>query len=354
MTLIMGLNFSHKLYLAGDTRVTRTEPGKEPISIDNIAKIVPIWGKQILGQAFYDKNTIALAVAGDLHFASFIKEKVTNALNKKELNSNIRVFSTQIKEYLRTATDEWLLDHEYSNCALIFAGMNLRARKKISQEKLDELLAQHEQQREKDKPSRDRFIKEVLPTNPTWQAMEAKLLQQRGKGVEEMIKEGDIPKISPWIQKAIDEKTNEIDMPDSLIIGIEIKPHQGIFNQQEAEWGEFIAYGAGLTKNDLNQSMMAVLEFSHIKEEDNPRLLEGAILTSEILDTAKNKKIGSIGGTVLLYSLEMDGQMRISGKDVKFNNPGEPISLKLMGQDVPLIMFHQYPKIPKGPETMEM
>ncbi len=342
MTLVVGLNFSHKLYLAGDTRVTR-DNGQSRQYIENILKVVPLWGKEILDQKFFDNNSISLAVAGNVSLASYLYEKIRTALNNREISSDIRTFSEQILDLIQKMVDIWLKDNPHANCALLFSGMVQDRHKRISKQKLSELIDLYNERVAQDKPSREKFIKEILPNDPTWQAIDQKMRMEAGKSVVESLEEGDKPIISKWIQDAIDKNSDEIEMPDSLVLGIEIRTRAGVLKEEVAEWGEFIAYGASLTKDDLPKDLLAALELSHVKDETKgPHLFEAALISQSISDTAKKKGIQSIGGTVVLLTTLSNGKMLIQGKDLK-QQDGKFV-LELYNRIVPLIPFHKFPK----------
>jgi hypothetical protein len=339
MTLIIGLNFSNKLYLAGDTRLSRSVGTNEPIRIDNILKLSPVWCREIKTQSFFNNDSIAMAVAGDVAFATYLYQVVVKALNERKLNTDIRIFADEILPFIQEMTNEWLKTKPYMGCAIIFSGMTQNRKKKISVEKIKKLIDIFNRQVEKDRPGKERFLKETLPNDPTWQQLASKIKKDTGKSVVEMLSAGETPTIAEWIRKAVDTNSDEIDMPDSLIVGIDIRPKEGILKKEVAEWGEFIAYGAGLTQNDLSESLVSTLDLSHVKEEkESPYLFEGAIITTEIKSIATERNIGSIGGSVMLMPTLSNGKIELMGNGLIEQN-GVP-GLAMMGHHVPLIPFH--------------
>lgn len=354
MTLVMGLNLSHKLYLAGDTRVTRRISDGSHIYIDNVLKVVPLWGKGIRDQKFHNNDSISVAVAGDVAFATYLYKKIGNALNLNMLSSDIRKLSDTLEPFLKERVDLWLRKHPHSVCCLLFAGVSAKRKKRISKEKLEELLLLFEKRREEDRPNRERFRNEVFPNDPTFQLLDKKMREDSGRGVLEALDEGNSPKFSKWIEDALAKGTEEIDMPDSLIVGIVIDTASGVFKREVAEWGEFLAYGARLKKEDLPSDIVATLELSHIKDErQNPAMMEGAILTTTILDTAKKRNIGTIGGTVVLISSLADGNFYIQGKDLR-NMPNGEYCLEFYGQKVPLMPFHKVTTVSDSGEVLKL
>ncbi len=147
MTLIIGLNLSNKIYLAGDTRVTTTpitQPS-EKTYIDNILKLDLVWGDTVHPQLKHDGNTIAVAVAGDVEFATYLVKRIKEDLNRGRLNSDIRIFAVEIENRVKVFVNDWLFTKDYRHCCLLFSGMvKHRLNKRIPAEKLEELIRIYE------------------------------------------------------------------------------------------------------------------------------------------------------------------------------------------------------------------
>ena len=134
MTLIIGLNYSNKLCIAGDSRVTRSMPNGQVMYIDNILKLSPLWGKEIKDQSSFNEDTISIGVAGSVTFANYLVQNIKQLLNEGKIGTDIRDLNNQIEDVIRSLTDEWLKENSFkkTNAALIIAGMTKNRRKRIS------------------------------------------------------------------------------------------------------------------------------------------------------------------------------------------------------------------------------
>ena len=158
-----------------------------------------------------------------------------------------------------------------------------------------------------------------------------------------MVKEGENPVVQTWVQKALDSGTEEIEMPDSLLVGVEIDHRLGILNVEKAEWGEMLGYGAKLTKEDLEPSLIAMLELSHLNK--NPKgdaeLLEATILRQEILDFAKKKQVPVIGGDVTIFFLQRTGEIQIRAPGLGTEGSNGRLTMKIRDFQLPLSSFQE-------------
>lgn len=357
MTMILGINLSHKLILAGDTRVTRRIEGRpDPIYIDNIAKVLPLWSKQNIGQAFYNKDSIALAVAGDVYFCSFLYKAIQEALQKKELSSDIREFAKQILDFIKLESDKWLMENEFSHCALIFGGISPRRNKKISLKKLGELKTEFEKEKENERETRDKSLKEALEKDPLMIAINKRIKESgRASGVLEMLKEGEKPVISSWLQEALDKNSDDIEMPDSLLVGVSVDHRKCLLQIETAEWGEMLGYGAELTKDKLETGLIAQFELTHIKEESKgPDLIEAAITRQVILDYASKKGLPVIGGEVLVFFLNKKGEITARAPGFGADPKTGRSTIKIKDYQVPLATFYELAKSKDGKNKLEM
>lgn len=349
MTLIIGLNLSNKIYLAGDTRVTSHNNAnpKNVTRIDNILKLDLIWGNSVRPQNKYDDNSISVAVAGDVQFASFLVKGIKSALNDGSLSSDIRLLAEGAEDILRNLVDFWLAKNEYRRCCLLFGGTTKVRPKNISEDRLKKLIDLYHDKVAADKKTRAKFAGAGLENDPLLEELNKKIYRDTGKTLSQMLKEGESPTIPRYIQDAINNGQSFINTPDSLIVGFDIDSQAGI-KKETAEWGEFLSFGVKLAKENIKPYLLAALELGGGKRpEQSPHMIESVIITTEILDFAKKNKILSIGGTVVLFSIWEDGQPRIMGKDVVIEN-GKPLALRLNGQQIPLASFHKLAEYRNG------
>ncbi len=288
MTLIVGLNLSDRLYIAGDTRVTF---GDGSFS-DDIIKVSEVCGESfhIIGQK--NPNTICLAVAGNLSLAKYFFSEITSAVESGELPDDIRILSDQIKDFFQNRMDEWLKSNPYESCCIIFGGMTLDRKKEISEENLEKL----KDILKKNAPSKEKLddLKQKLDDSPVFQKIAKKIPK---KNLERLYNKPDAMVINPLVQDAIDSNSRFIEAPDSLIFGVQVS-RSGV-KIETAEWGESLAYGTGgLTKDNLAEDFLATMELSPGQLVNEKDMMETIRVQHHILDIAKDKGIKQIGGVV--------------------------------------------------------
>lgn len=288
MTLIVGLNLSDRLYLGADTRVTYPDNTFE----DNIIKVAHLIGVPvpIIGEENFD--TIFLAVAGNLNYATYLYKEIKNDIDNGKLSSDIRVLFNNIDDYIKEKTDVWLKSNPYKNCCIIFAGTNNSRKKEVNITKLNELQKVYkkniksptELQKAKKQLENDSFFKELLKKIPS----------------KKLMRPFDEPyamEINPIIKKAIEDNDETINVPDGLIFSIAITK-EGV-SKQKAEWGEFLAYGSGgLTKKNLPEEFLAHMELSPGQLVTQQDMMETLYIKDQIIKIAEDNNIKKIGGTV--------------------------------------------------------
>lgn len=328
----MGLNLSNRVYVAADTRITF---GDGSICDDGL-KILPI-----LDRMYHKENSITLAVAGDIAVATFLHDKIYQALNAGILPPDIRELYDVIKPFIEEVLTEWACKDPGQLTCLLFAGVFVNRPKPIDVNKLSDLKVKYAQKVKEGENNR-KELAVLVKKDPIWKMINEKMKKEAGMTVMENMAKSDIPDIPKYIERAIEEgATNISEMPDSLIFAVMIEPVAGTVDLEKAEWGEFLAYGDGIRKEDLPQEILATLEFSPGKEKNNKHLLEGAIMSITILDTARQNDIKSIGGSVIIVSADKEGQ-EILGKDIVFQEKNTGVNIN--GTVIPLIPFNIYAK----------
>jgi hypothetical protein len=348
MTMIIGLNLSDRVYLSADTRVTYGD-GR---TVDNALKILPLLDRAVHSR----NNTIVVAIAGDVAFATFLYLKLDLAFNKKKrLNPDIREFYKESKYFLEEVLKEWVSTGnacEDGDVALIFSGVTNLREKTISVDKLEEMVKLYEQKVIDDRIRNGAEIKKLLQSDPVWKILNEKMQKEAGMTVEENLALSEVPTIPDYITNAINKGSANLEgQPDSLLFGAWLSISNMTVSLETAEWGEALAYGDRISKDSIPKELLVTLEFSGGKQKNQPHMLESAIMTVTVLDTAKEKDINSIGGTVIIVSSTKDGEM-IMGKDIIFKEGNT--SVRADGGEVPLIPFNQYSKYSQADLKVKM
>ena len=272
MTLIAGFNFSNRLYLVSDTRITFSPDEYQ----DNLDKVTTIWGKLVQPQDFYDSNEISVAISGNVEFAAFFVEKVQIALGRKELSTDIRLLREEIEEFAKKVVIEWclVLKKDNKNAKFIFAGINHDIHiKKISVDRYKRLF--------------DIFLSNFKN--------KIRLIKPGQKIFNEKII------FPPQFKSFTQENKDYAIAPDSSVFMLGINMETGVF-VKEIECGEFIAAGScELTKEKIPDDIFAELEFNYdLRDLRKQAEILGSIWF-KIFDT---KIFSEIGGTVLIYVMK--------------------------------------------------
>jgi hypothetical protein len=265
MSLIIGINLSDRVYLSADTRLTFRVDGKDKY-LDNILKIKPL------------SQEIAVTVAGEIDLAAFI---VRGLIKSKISKVNIRDFRNSIEELVKSLADGYLKrNHRIGKACFIFAGINRKQKKVIDMHRYVEITKEF--QKETGSPMN---MKDII----------FKGLERKGSG-------GLV----------------EISSPDSHVFCVQILPQNFII--EDVNWGDFIAYGGGLNKENLPSRFFGQFEVAAknnelqhdrgwldifmktVAEENNVQTIGGCItslmisdkISGMLLGGTKRKKIGGI------------------------------------------------------------
>lgn len=352
MTLIIGLNLSDKIYLAGDTRVTQptTEHPSGKIFIDNVIKIGVVYDQSAYGTTRCPThNRLNVAVAGDVALATHSFSSIQKDIFGGLLSSDIRLLHGQIDQtYITKLADTWLSKGGPFDvsCCLIFGGTAPDRPKMISPEKLQELVKKYKEETFINEEKRQK-IEEIAKSDFTWQAFAKKLQADSGKTPIQLLEESSVPKVSPEIQSALDSGLAEIsDFADSLIFSVEIVINQSgaTLKKKKAEWGQFLARGSrGIEEGDLPDSLLAVNELRPSKTKTQEHLIESAMIDTSIRDLARERGIDTIGGAVVLSCLKKNSNEIIAHGQTSTNGQ---IHLEIHGKIIPVFPFFMYHKMP--------
>jgi len=272
MSLIIGINLSDRVYLSADTRLTFRVNGKDRY-FDNILKIKPL------------SQEIAVAVAGDINLAAFIVRHIIESKINKE---NIREFRNRIEKLIKKLADDYLkMNRYFSNTCFIFAGIDRSHNKFINMQRYMKI-------------TKDFQTETNLRMN-----------------MKDIIFQGLKKKGSGGIV--------EIPISDSHVFCVKILPQDFII--EDVEWGDFVAQGSGLTKENLPSRFIGQFEVAAKKNELQH---DRGWLDIFMKAVAEENNVTTIGGciTSLMISNEFSG-MLLGGtkrKRIKIIAPDEVIS----------------------------
>ncbi len=338
MTVIAGFNLSDKIYLAADTRVTAGN-----MKIDNVCKIIPIYGKNVLDSPCQNNNIISLSVAGDLEFAVYLSNKIKQAYNKNRLSNDIRELYKTIDDFIKPEIDYWLTNMKKSydkKCCLLFAGTNASRNKSFNKDKFNKLINDYKAEAQKEEKKFPELEKQ-FESDSIAQELNKKIKQDSGKTLMQLLTESLIPQIPDYIQEAVSNNQNRIEKPDSFIFSIMINPKNGIYEKEFAEWGELLAYGTnGINKMDIPNELITKFEFTPGKKNNQPHMTEGVMIDKSLKSLAQEKGLGKIGGVTLVNVL-MDNKSKMASNNNECTVINGRFYIKYPQKNVPIVLFTQ-------------
>jgi len=275
MSLIIGINLSDRVYLSADTRLTFDVGGSQKY-LDNFLKIKPLSQK------------IAVAVAGDIQIASFIVRRIIKSNINKD---NIREFRKDVPILIKSLADEYLRQYkELKAVCFIFAGINRGKEKMIEMRKYQKITKEFQKE-----TGSSMSMKDIIFQG----------LSRLGKGKVKVPKFLKIPTV------------------DSHVFCVKLLPQE--FLVEDISWGDFVAYGGGLTKNNLPPRFFGQFEVAGtagIPKDDK------AWLDIFLKTVAEENNIKTIGGCVtsLIISQKNSGMLLGGTKKINFLGITEVVS----------------------------
>jgi hypothetical protein len=300
MSLIFGLNLSDRIYLSGDTRLTQKTGDTITETKDKIIKSTPF------------TQDIAAVFAGNAAMAAFVSKELIEIIKP---GLDIRTFRADIESYLAPVINKYWEDNgAKTSMAIIFGGLNRNAAKK--------------------------------PLTPKQVYDLAMALNEAEPGASMNMK----PAMFRDVMRKEGEDLRYPESVDSHVFSVQIFPPNG-FVVQDAEWGEYLAHGAGgITKENLDPSITARVEFGGAAGQDN------AMISAVLNDVVYRTKEPTIGGAffTLIVNEEITGA--VLGRIVRINvdtkeahivseiieQNGSLYSRNASGILEPLTMLHQY------------
>ncbi len=330
--MILGINLTDQIYLAGDTRVTYF--GAQVAHEDNVIKLA--------GLKDSSEYQLAIAVAGDVELASFLTGRLANDLKERKFDLDIDKLEVTLKKFFQECIGQWRrqrIIREGLFSYLLVGAIDFSKQKLPTKEQISSLLTHFKSHAEEQKSKRWQ-IEEALQKDPIMKQLNEKLLQQRGKGILDELVENEKPRFNHKIQSVLNDEVSPASIPYySLLVGCAVNVNDGLVETEVAQWGQGIVKGGGVTPDALRPDMQAVFEFgTRIKQAEKDNLLECAFIGTTILDYAKKNQLPGIGGSVAVCILSRLGLV-LSGQNFRFD--GKKIFARINGVELPMQYYYQ-------------
>lgn len=331
--MILGVNLTDQIYLAGDTRVTYIN-GSKVTHEDNVIKLTGIKDSP--------EYRLAVVVAGDVELASFLTGRFANDLKEKKFDLDIDSLEVSLGQFFQGCIDQWRrqkIVREGLFAYLLIGAVDFTKQKFPTKEQVSELLS-HFNTHATNQKSKRWQIEEALQKDPIMKQLNEKLLQQRGKGILQELTENETPRFHPKIQAVLNDDMISVTGPYySLLVGCAVDVNKNSVTTEVAQWGQGIVKGGGVTPDALKPDMQAVFEFgTRIRQAEKDNILECAFIGTTILDYAKKNQLPGIGGSVAVCILSRLG-LALSGQNFRFDN--EKIFAKINGIELPMRYYYQ-------------
>ncbi|MDB5186342.1 MAG: hypothetical protein JWL85_865, partial [Candidatus Saccharibacteria bacterium] len=283
MTVIVGVNLSDKIYLAGDSRLSYMKDGQTYTRHDNMQKV-----ENILNSA-----NISVACAGDAQFSQYILKRLAKEDFCKD---NINAFRDAIYDWMLQSADRYFSSTGYTSATFMFAGSDQSKKKAVTGERIIELAKAY----------------------------------TGGKG---MIKVNDALQSAFKVGEKIPKGERKLTVADTKLFSVQVG-RDGV-TITDTEWGEFLIYGPeGLATDDIQPKDIGAFEFDpNFQNNGSGAGNDQAMLNAFIYAQAEKHNLSSVGGSVVCFSNNHDGTTTfITGEvfmvpmDKIRNNPlGNPI-----------------------------
>ena len=311
MSLIFGINLSDRIYLSADTRLTTEKSDGTREFKDNTIKVIPF------------PSPIAVAVAGNAKAAKFILQKLLRS--ESDANLNIRTLRENILEKIKPTVDELLssgFSYNQTRVCFLFGGLNKNAKKRVaSGKRLIELVGECQ---ELEKKSEERLFTRLLDGNFKG---DRSLLANALANSQQNLKDVHFQALKN--QQADQEGMVTADVTDSHIFAVLINPpNEPVI--EDAGWGEFLAFGPKITKNQIPKNAFCKLEFKSSGKIN----IDHALLTAIIETTARESKLDSVGGSIFSVVISEKGGGALTGEVNSVNmDTGEKNKLSKITSD---------------------
>lgn len=311
MTLILGANLSDRVYIAADSRVTITTEN-ESLQHDHVLKMLPLIKDKRWGG-------LNVAVAGHLDFVCYLCKRIGETLKSGDMPHEVIDFQEEIKTHCAKFAGEWLeKGNEYKKAVLLFGGVSYEGQKTATKDQVEKLVESYEDNSYTKNWSPEE-LKDLIKNDPNWKKFNEKM----GGNAFELMEKSRKAKIPPRFQ-ALYEGKSEVVLPATFLFSVSIElPAEPVVNQ--VSWGHFLAYGTNkITNKNIPKDLLAKLELVPNPTNNQPDLMQSALIKATILDTAKNLGIKEIGGNVFIWVIsQTSNRILHNTKEVNRDNSGK-------------------------------
>lgn len=311
MSLIFGINLSDRIYLSADTRLTIENPDGTREYKDSTIKIILF------------PSPIAVAVAGKTKAARLILQRLLES--EKDVALSIRTLRANILDKITPIVDELLASdftYEQLKVCFLFGGLNKNTKKKVAGgKKLIELVGECQNL---EKQSDEKLVTKLL--DDRFQG-DRSLIANALANSQQNLKDVHFQALKN--QKVGADGMLTTDVADSHIFAILINPPNAPVIE-DAEWGEFLAYGPRITKNQIPKNAFCKLEF-----KSSGRInIDHALLTAIIETTARDYNLNTVGGSIFSVVISEKGGGALTGEVNSINmDTGEKTKLSKITSD---------------------
>lgn len=288
MSLIVAANLVDRIYMCADTRLSRikNKDGIRSYEVvhENQLKILPIL-----------HSHMAVGCVGSPALGAFLLKRL---LEGREAPIHIRQFREEIaflRLQIKAWTDEYMCQppassYDDANCVLLFAGQDLRLKRKINGSKLYDLAAQFQASTQKE--FEDKFNNKPLQefTQEDLSRLRYEMLRKPQMGVKHVVLEA--------LNQIKGPTTDiELNLPDQFIFTLEVRASNAYSKPEnfvvlrDFEWGETAVYGAGHDASILPATFFGTLDLS-----TNSGKLESDIVP--FMHCIRDKFAETIGGSI--------------------------------------------------------
>jgi hypothetical protein len=279
MTVIIGINLSHRSLLAGDTRLSYEQDGNIYVRHDNMQKVEDIGGQP----------SITVACAGNAHFARYVIERLKQ---DAVLDGGITAFKAAARECIGLIAHDYFsqFGYEGAEVTLIFAGSDTQRHKIVEGQQFIDMA-------------------------------NAYTSNGQGKGRGAIRVNSALQETFP-VGKKIEPGERTLSINNTDIFAAEITHSR--LNITETQWGQLLIYGPeGLVRSDIEPKDIAFFEFG-VETFNNGTGVgnDFALMTAFIHSQATKYKLSAVGGSVVVFENNFDGSSRaLDGKVLTADKP---------------------------------
>ncbi len=114
MSLIMGLNLTDRIILAGDTKVTDNDTGQ---TLGYCIKVIQFRNEK-------HNSFVSCAFAGNKHFSKYLAEEIHKAIESGELDTDINFLVKNIDDFFKKIVPRYTEKEKNKNSFMIFGGVS--------------------------------------------------------------------------------------------------------------------------------------------------------------------------------------------------------------------------------------